>query len=63
MKLEECIKGTKVLYVPPYADGDVDHPDCEYGVIYSHDEKFAFVKYDPKGCTAAATFPSDLIPY
>ena len=43
--------GMRVLYVPNHADGNVDHQDCERGVVSSVNEDFVFVKYDCLACT------------
>jgi hypothetical protein len=52
-----------VIYVPKHAKGNLNHPDCERGVVSSFNEKFIFVKYIRNGVlqhTAQATNPSDL---
>ena len=70
MKLEDCIKGTRVRYVPRHANGNTKHPSCQNGVVSSKNDKLVFVKYDNLMCTmvtgdepytAQATDPNDLI--
>ena len=69
MKTNEFKKGQRVVYTPHHARGDVNHPDCEKGVVSSANEKFVFVKYDNAMCimvtgdepyTAQATLPENL---
>jgi hypothetical protein len=59
--------GNRVVYVPTHAEGDLDHPDCEYGVVSSTDNVFVFVRYWPSleytgwNITSQATSPEDLV--
>ena len=43
-------KGQRVRYIPPHANGDNTHPDCETGVVSSTKNSIAFVKYDNGMC-------------
>jgi len=70
MKANEFKKGWRVRYVPLHADGNLNHPDCQDGVVSSTNDKFVFVKYDnlmgimitgDEPYTAQATDPDYLI--
>jgi len=70
MKLEDCFKGDRVRYIPHHAKGDVNHKDCQTGVVSSKNDTWVFVKYDNLDCrmitgdepyTAQATDPKDLV--
>jgi len=37
--------GKEVIYTPPHANGNINHPDSERGTIKSWNEKFVFVDY------------------
>jgi len=55
--------GDRVIYVPTHANGDINHPDCEYGIVKSWNKKAIFVNYVRNGIpqmTAEATNPRDL---
>jgi len=63
-------KGMRVRYVPAHAFADVEHKDCQNGVVSSTNARFVFVKYDnamgimvtgDEPYTAQATNPSDLV--
>ena len=54
-------KGDKVLYVPPHAEGDTSHPDCERGQVTGENEIYVFVRYEGRK-QAAATDPRNLVP-
>lgn len=65
-------KGVRVLYIPTYAYGDINHKDCESGVVSSVNDKFVFVKFDciwgnfknttgDEDITAQSCNPEDLI--
>lgn len=65
-------KGVRVVYVPTHAFDDIEHKDCERGVVSSVNEKYVFVKFDPKfmrvtyitgdeDVTAQACRPEDLL--
>ncbi len=51
MKLDKFRKGVRVVYVPTHAHQDLNHPDCEYGVVSSINDKFVFVKFDIEAYT------------
>lgn len=62
--------GMSVTYIPNHANGDINHPDCENGVVSSTNDKFVFVKYNNGDCviktgdepyTAQATKPENLV--
>lgn len=70
MKLEDCKKGQRVMYVPEHAHSDPEHFDCECGVISSIGSRSVYVKYDKadriivtgeEPCTAESTDPDDLV--
>ena len=42
---EEVDIGRVVNYVPTHARGNLNHPDCERGVITSFNDHAVFVKY------------------
>jgi hypothetical protein len=41
--------GTQIAYIPMHADGDVSHPDVEFGFITSVRGNIAFCRYWFKG--------------
>lgn len=56
---DEC-----VTYVPTHANGDINHPDVENGIVSSVNEFYVFVKYihnNIVNTTAAATKATDLV--
>ena len=62
--------GARVAYVPTHANGDVKHPDVEFGVVSSVSENFTtvFVKFDKQverlgaeEATAKGCYPEDLV--
>jgi hypothetical protein len=69
MKLEEAKSGvSRVAYVPRHAEGDMEHPDVEQGVVSSVNSKYVFVKFDKHltrlgwdGTTSQACDPDDLV--
>lgn len=42
-------RGTQTAYVPMHADGDINHPDVEFGFITSVHESAAFCRYWYRG--------------
>lgn len=57
-------QGDSVKYIPPYAKGDPNHPDCCIGVVKRTNEAYVFVNYIQHGEPqepAQATRPEDLI--
>lgn len=70
MKLDEFKKGMLVTYVPHHANKNINHKDCENGVVSSVNSKFVFVKYNNAMCimitgdepyTSEATAPENLV--
>ena len=39
------LPGTQIVYVPDHADGDMEHPDCEFGFVTSVGKDAAFCRY------------------
>lgn len=37
---------TRVAYIPLHAEGDINHPDVEYGRVSSTNSHTVFVKFD-----------------
>ena len=64
-------KGVDVVYVPSHANGDVEHKDCEYGIVTSTNHKYVFVNFGidfmsmklchPRIGTSQACRPEDLM--
>ena len=59
----------RVVYIPTHADGDLNHPDAEYGTVSSTNHLYVFVKFDKQvskfgweGTTSQACNPHNLIP-
>ena len=48
-----------VVYVPTHAKGNRAHPDCEYGVITSFNDRVVFVRYG-KNTESQGTDRADL---
>ena len=40
---------TQIVYVPTHAEGNPDHPDCEYGFVVSQSNKLVFCRFWMKG--------------
>lgn len=36
----------RVAYIPNHADGDINHPDVEYGYVSSRNNYYIFVRFD-----------------
>lgn len=57
--------GENVRYVPNHAHGDIEHKDCENGVVSSQNGLYVFVRYSDRHgdlkFTTQATDPYDLI--
>lgn len=63
--------GMRVAYVPVHADGDLLHPDVEYGTVSSCGSQLIYVRFDEqmekhgfegataKGCKAANLFSQE----
>ena len=45
MTLDECHEGMPVLYIPPHAQGERTHPDCQRGLVTSISATQVFVRY------------------
>lgn len=63
MKLEHVKVGMHVVYVPKHANGNRQHPDCEYGVVESKNDThvYVFVKFKSWHNYGQACRPEDLI--
>lgn len=72
--LEKIKTGDKVRYVPNHANGNMEHDDCEDGIVKSKNDTYVFVQYYTKPrysngnfidgflqLNAKATNPNDLI--
>lgn len=60
IQLTEEHIGRKVKYIPLHADGSEGHPDVEFGVITSFNEKTIFVRYG-SDMHSKGTYPEDLV--
>jgi hypothetical protein len=60
LKLSDFKQGDFVTYVPLHADGDLDHPDVEYGRVSSVNDKFVFVKFGGS-MIGQPCYPEDLV--
>lgn len=63
MELKDFQPGDSVKYIPPHAQNDITHSDCENGVVKSISSLYVFVQYIRRGViqnTAEATFPENL---
>ena len=47
--------GSPVTYIPPHANGDASHPDCERGHISSYNESYVFVRFNAPNGQACKT--------
>lgn len=64
MKTTDFEPGDKVRYVPNHAHGNVNHPDCEDGIVSSTNDVNVFVRYYYHAVlkdTAQSTSPEDLV--
>jgi hypothetical protein len=61
----EMKRGTQIAYVPRHANGDLKHPDVEFGFITSLRENCAFCRYWIKGKPGVlrTTSNSELTPF
>lgn len=50
--------GVFVTYVPRHANKDVNHPDCELGIISSFNESCLFIRYKS---TSGQNTPPELL--
>lgn len=37
--------GTQIAYIPPHADGDINHPDVEFGFVTGQSRLGYFCRY------------------
>ncbi len=51
--------GEHVRWVPEHANGNVNHPDCENGIVTSTNDKYVFVRFT--GSTSQACNPAQLV--
>ncbi len=61
MTLDELHEGMRVLYIPPHAQGERTHPDCQRGIVTSTTATHAFVRYGTDR-QSHATLPGLLVP-
>ena len=61
MTLDELHEGMQVLYIPPHAQGDKTHPDCQRGIVTSKNATEVFVRYG-NDRHSHATLPALLVP-
>lgn len=45
MKANDFKQGDQILYIPNHAEGDRDHPDCEFGFVTSTKINTVFCRY------------------
>lgn len=63
-KLSSFKKEMQVRYIPNHAYGDINHSDCENGIVKNVGTKFVFVNFIRNGIlqeTAQAVDPNNLI--
>lgn len=63
-RLKDFKPEMEVRYIPRHAYGDINHKDCENGIVSSIGKTVVFVKYYKNGIlqdTAQATMPNQLI--
>ncbi len=56
-------EGMNVRYVPTHAEGDINHEDCENGIVHRVTSNYVFVRYFRHGMlqhTPEATSANDL---
>ena len=68
MNIKLATPGVRVAYIPGHAFGDMAHPDVEYGIVSSSNDKNVFVKFDRivsrlslDGTTSQSCCPEDLV--
>ena len=54
--------GTQIAYVPTHANGDLSHPDVEFGFVTSVRGDVAFCRYWSKGDGLRTTANSEATP-
>ena len=53
MRQEDLSEGVQVIYVPPHANGDINHHDCEHGFISTWTTSIVFCRFWLKGTYTA----------
>ena len=53
---ESIPPGTQIIYVPPHAHGDINHPSCEHGFVTSIVGTTVFCRFWLKGTYTAFDF-------
>lgn len=50
-------RGTQIAYIPNHADGNINHPDVEFGFVTSESEKYNahFCRYWRRGTNELRT--------
>lgn len=43
--MEICFIGDRVAYIPYHANGDINHPDVEYGIVTGMNKEYVFVRF------------------
>lgn len=68
MNIKLATPGVRVAYIPGHAFGDMAHPDVEYGIVSSSNDKNVFVKFNEAlsrfgwdGATSQSCCPDDLV--
>ena len=61
MTLDEIHEHMRVLYIPPHAEGNRRHPDCQQGIVTGTDATHVFVRYGTDR-HSHATLPAWLVP-
>lgn len=68
MKLEDFKPNQRVVYLPLHADGNLKHPDVEWGTVSSIGSLYVFVRFDKQvekfgwdGATSQCCSPHDLL--
>ena len=64
-------RGTQIAYIPMHAEGDIEHPDVEFGFVTSVVGDMAFCRYWHKGhigrlrtlANSEGTYLDDLRPH
>lgn len=44
-EIVEFAEKDPVIYIPNHAQGNINHEDCESGIVSSMNEKYVFVKF------------------
>jgi len=43
--MEICFIGDRAAYIPYHANGDINHPDVEYGIVTGMNKEYVFVRF------------------